>query len=78
MKRKDLLRHLQNEGCELLREGGNHSWIFWLRRFVRIWGLLWFSRPGSLDGKGRNLSNNPETLDSYHTDRLNIVLKKVN
>ena len=26
MKRRDLLRHLSLHGCELLREGGNHSW----------------------------------------------------
>lgn len=26
MKRRDLLRHLSAQGCELLREGGNHSW----------------------------------------------------
>ena len=26
MKRRDLLRHLQQHGCCLLREGGNHSW----------------------------------------------------
>ncbi|MBL0312489.1 MAG: type II toxin-antitoxin system HicA family toxin [Holophagaceae bacterium] len=25
MKRTDLLRHLLAKGCELLREGGNHS-----------------------------------------------------
>lgn len=25
MKRSDLIRHLQAQGCELLREGGNHS-----------------------------------------------------
>jgi mRNA interferase HicA len=25
VKRTDLLRHLQTHGCELLREGGNHS-----------------------------------------------------
>lgn len=25
MKRHDLIRHLQGNGCELLREGGNHS-----------------------------------------------------
>jgi mRNA interferase HicA len=25
MKRRDLLRHLRNHGCELLREGGEHS-----------------------------------------------------
>jgi predicted RNA binding protein YcfA (HicA-like mRNA interferase family) len=25
MKRRDLIRHLQAHGCELLREGGNHS-----------------------------------------------------
>ena len=25
MKRADLLRHLQQHGCELLREGGKHS-----------------------------------------------------
>ncbi|MDE3245389.1 MAG: type II toxin-antitoxin system HicA family toxin [Acidobacteriota bacterium] len=25
MKRADLLRHLLAKGCELLREGGNHS-----------------------------------------------------
>jgi mRNA interferase HicA len=26
MKRRQLLRHLRSHGCELLREGGNHSW----------------------------------------------------
>jgi mRNA interferase HicA len=26
MKRGDLLRHLREQGCELLREGGRHSW----------------------------------------------------
>jgi len=26
MKRRDLLRHLTTYGCELLREGGRHSW----------------------------------------------------
>lgn len=26
MKRKALLKHLRDHGCELLREGGNHSW----------------------------------------------------
>lgn len=25
MKRVDLIRHLEKYGCELLREGGNHS-----------------------------------------------------
>ncbi|WP_332866312.1 type II toxin-antitoxin system HicA family toxin [Pannus brasiliensis] len=25
MKRRDLLRHLEANGCELLREGGNHT-----------------------------------------------------
>ncbi len=25
MKRRALLRHLEEYGCELLREGGNHS-----------------------------------------------------
>ena len=25
MKRRDLLRHLERQGCRLLREGGNHS-----------------------------------------------------
>ncbi len=25
MKRIDLLRHLREHGCDLLREGGNHS-----------------------------------------------------
>ena len=25
MKRLDLVRHLETHGCELLREGGNHS-----------------------------------------------------
>ncbi len=25
MKRRDLLRHLEKHGCELLREGGNHT-----------------------------------------------------
>ena len=25
MKRRDLVRHLERHGCELLREGGNHS-----------------------------------------------------
>ncbi|MBF0177483.1 MAG: type II toxin-antitoxin system HicA family toxin [Magnetococcales bacterium] len=26
MKRSELLRHLSAQGCELLREGGRHSW----------------------------------------------------
>ncbi len=26
MKRRDLIRHLERLGCELLREGGRHSW----------------------------------------------------
>ncbi|MBI3450941.1 MAG: type II toxin-antitoxin system HicA family toxin [Acidobacteria bacterium] len=25
MKRIDLLRHLESQGCQLLREGGSHS-----------------------------------------------------
>ena len=25
MKHRDLIRHLRAHGCELLREGGNHS-----------------------------------------------------
>ena len=26
MKRRDLIRHLTDHGCELVREGGSHSW----------------------------------------------------
>lgn len=26
MKRKELIRYLTSNGCELLREGGKHSW----------------------------------------------------
>jgi mRNA interferase HicA len=26
MKRRDFLVHLQAHGCQLLREGGSHSW----------------------------------------------------
>lgn len=26
MKRTDLLKHLRRHGCELLKEGGRHSW----------------------------------------------------
>ena len=26
MKRRDLIQHLESHGCELLREGGRHSW----------------------------------------------------
>jgi len=25
LKRRDLIRHLERHGCELLREGGNHT-----------------------------------------------------
>jgi predicted RNA binding protein YcfA (HicA-like mRNA interferase family) len=25
MKRRDLIRHLEKNGCEFLREGGNHT-----------------------------------------------------
>jgi predicted RNA binding protein YcfA (HicA-like mRNA interferase family) len=25
MKRRDLIRHLEQHGCEFLREGGNHT-----------------------------------------------------
>jgi len=28
MKRGDLLRHFRSQGCELLREGGRHSWWY--------------------------------------------------
>ncbi len=28
MKRKKLLQHLNVHGCELLREGGKHSWWY--------------------------------------------------
>jgi len=28
MKRRELLRHLRVHGCELLREGGKHSWWY--------------------------------------------------
>jgi mRNA interferase HicA len=28
MKRKELIRYLRSKGCELLREGGNHSWWY--------------------------------------------------
>jgi mRNA interferase HicA len=28
MKRKKLVQHMRAQGCELLREGGRHSW--WL------------------------------------------------
>jgi len=26
MKRKELLKYLRGQGCDLLREGGRHSW----------------------------------------------------
>lgn len=26
MKRRELIRHLKDHGCQLLREGGSHSW----------------------------------------------------
>jgi mRNA interferase HicA len=26
MKRADLLKHLREDGCEQIREGGSHSW----------------------------------------------------
>jgi mRNA interferase HicA len=26
MKRREFLRHLHDQGCVLIREGGNHSW----------------------------------------------------
>ncbi|NBR96749.1 MAG: type II toxin-antitoxin system HicA family toxin [Verrucomicrobia bacterium] len=26
MKRRALIQHLKEQGCELIREGGNHSW----------------------------------------------------
>lgn len=26
MKREELLRYLREQGCQLLREGGRHSW----------------------------------------------------
>lgn len=28
MKRKELLKYLRSNGCELLREGSNHSWWY--------------------------------------------------
>jgi predicted RNA binding protein YcfA (HicA-like mRNA interferase family) len=34
VKRADLLRHLEANGCELLREGGSHS--VWVNRSARL------------------------------------------
>jgi mRNA interferase HicA len=28
VKRRDLIRHLESQGCEKLREGGNHTVYF--------------------------------------------------
>lgn len=28
MKRRELVRYLTKQGCELLREGGSHSWWY--------------------------------------------------
>jgi mRNA interferase HicA len=28
MKRSEFLKYLRSQGCELLREGANHSWWF--------------------------------------------------
>jgi predicted RNA binding protein YcfA (HicA-like mRNA interferase family) len=33
LKRRDLIRHLEQHGCELLREGGSHS--VYVNRAVR-------------------------------------------
>ena len=35
MKRRDLIRHLEAHGCELLREGGNHT-VYINRRARRV------------------------------------------
>lgn len=35
MKRRDLIRHLEQHGCELLREGGKHS-VFLNRRAGKV------------------------------------------
>jgi mRNA interferase HicA len=38
VKRRDLIRHLEQQGCELLREGGNHS-IYVNRKAARTSSL---------------------------------------
>jgi mRNA interferase HicA len=35
MKRRDLIRHLEQHGCEFLREGGNHT-IYVNRRARKV------------------------------------------
>jgi len=35
MKRRKLIRHLENHGCEFLREGGNHT-VYVNRRRMRV------------------------------------------
>jgi len=35
MKLRDLIRHLQQHGCEMLREGGNHT-VFVNRRSRKV------------------------------------------
>ena len=35
MKRKKLIKHLENNGCEFLREGGNHT-VFVNRRKRKV------------------------------------------
>jgi mRNA interferase HicA len=35
MKRRDLVRHLERQGCELVREGSAHS-VFANRKFKKV------------------------------------------
>ena len=35
MKLRDLISHLYDHGCELLREGANHSWWINLEKNLR-------------------------------------------
>ena len=38
MKRRDLIRHLEQQGCELLREGANHT--IYVNRTARKAGVV--------------------------------------
>ena len=60
MKRRDVIRHLEEQGCEFLREGGNHT--VYVNRAKRKENGLMFRVSVGLTSPHIGLRSKPEEL----------------
>jgi len=70
MKRRDLLRHLEKQGCEFLREGGNHT--IYVNRCAQTSSAVPHHREiiEFLAQKNLQRSGHSEAVDPCHSSRV--------